>query len=323
MLFFLTACQAPQQAEVRLSGSTMGTSWSLTIVQVPEGLRVEKINSDVEQLLEEINASMSTYQADSEISRFNQFAETVPFPVSQALFDVLSLAKTIHTASKGAFDPTIGPLVNLWGFGPSLKEDAEPEANAIANALQRCGFDKLHLQLDSRSVLKSDPDVYLDLSAIAKGYAVDQIAEYLQAQGVKNYLVEIGGEIRVAGKNSQGHYWQIGVEKPDVGSRSVQRVVTLRNQAIATSGDYRNFFQINGKVYSHTINPKTGYPVAHQLASVSVLSHTAVEADAQATAIMVLGPEAGFDYALENNLSVLFIIRTADGFKEKISQGFG
>ena len=273
----------------------------------------KQLQGDIDTHLLAINQEMSTYIADSSISRFNQANNTDWFPVSKRFFNVIKTAQTVSQSTQGAFDITVMPLVNLWGFGTTGKMPI-PSRQQIKQSLVKIGYPLLKIRQQPSSIAKQTPELSIDLSAIAKGYAVDAIGHLLEKRGIKHYLVEIGGEIRVRGKNKQHKAWRIAIEKPTQLARSVQQGLLLTNIAIATSGDYRNYYEKEGKRYSHTINPKTGYPITHKLASVTVLNKSAMIADAQATAIMVLGETQGKVYAKQEGLMVYMIIRHKDGF---------
>ncbi len=278
-----------------------------------DALRWKQLQRDIDALLLAINKEMSTYIADSSISRFNQSKNTNWFPVSRRFLSVINTAQSVSLATQGAFDITVMPLVNLWGFG-TINKTAIPSQQQIKRSLNQIGYQSLQTRQQPAAIRKQKPELSIDLSAIAKGYAVDAIGIWLEKHGVKRYLVEIGGEIRVRGKNKQNQAWRIAIEKPTTLARSVQQGLLLNNIAIATSGDYRNYYEKEGKRYSHTINPKTGYPITHKLASVTVLNKSAMIADVQATAMMVLGEKQGRVYAEKQGLLVYMIIRGEDGF---------
>ncbi len=309
----LFACE--QESLLVISGPTMGTSYTVKVVG--EHLHPGKLREQIESELRRINGLMSTYDENSELSRFNRSPVAHAFPVSPEILEVLKLSGEIFDHSGGAFDVTVGPLVNLWGFGPEPSRDVVPLDEEIDAARQRTGFGLL--QMDDAGLLKTR-NIYVDLSAIAKGYAVDRLARILDAQDVENYLIEIGGELRARGINDQGSPWAIAIEVPDNLSRSVFRTLELRDMSMATSGDYRNYFEVDGARYSHTIDPRTGRPITHNIASVTVLSPSAAMADGYATAINVLGAEQGLALAQAQNLAVLVIIKTEDGFREQLSQ---
>lgn len=320
----LAACaRAPELEVLALRGSTMGTGYSIQVVNLPPRIEPQQLQTEIDAELELVNDLMSTYREGSELSRFNRSRSTDWFAVSPELAAVVRMALEVSKTSGGAFDATIGPLVNLWGFGPGRGPDSVPSDSRIAAAHTQVGHEKLSVRADPPALRKSAPGLYLDLSAIAKGYGVDRIAELLDTAGVPNYLVEIGGEVRGRGKNGQGRPWRIAVERPDPGKREVHSVVELRGGAMATSGDYRNFFELGGKLYSHTINPRTGRPVSHRLASVTVLAPTAAHADALATAFLVLGPRKGLALAESLEAAALFILRTPNGYSERQTKVFG
>jgi len=306
-----------------LSGQTMGTGYTIKMVGAPPSVDVAALNSQVRQTLDRIEARMSTYRADSELSRLNIHCGGEWFDVSLETARVIQSATEIGRLTGGAFDVTVGPLVNLWNFGPGGNlPDRIPDDEQIARAKSRVGFDAVEVRLSPPAVRKRREDLYIDLSGIAKGYAVDQIAERLDQSGVEDYLVEIGGELRATGHNHRGRPWQVAVESPVAEERSIQRVVAIEGLAMATSGDYRNYFEKDGVRYSHIIDPRSGRPVAHRLASVTVLSVSCTRADALATALLVLGPEAGYDLALKEGIAALFIVRSDAGFVEKATPSF-
>jgi len=325
LVFLLSGCVNNSSVEkypFNYSGPTMGTSFSVKASQLPEGVKGYRLESLINRKLEEINQHMSTYLKDSEISLINSSPSTGAQFISPELFKVISTAQGISHVTDGAFDITVGPLVNLWGFGPDKIQSQAPTTEEIQQALAETGYDKIRLTTRLLTLSKTLPGVYIDLSALAKGYAVDEVASILDQQGVTNYMVEIGGELYLKGKNLQGENWQIAVEKPTAEKRELQRILPITDIALATSGDYRNFFEQDGKRFSHTIDPRTGYPVTHKLASVTVLSDTTMKADAWATALTVLGPEEGYKIAEQQELAVLFIIKSELGFVEKATPLF-
>jgi FAD:protein FMN transferase len=312
----------PHVAELHLSGRTMGTTYSVKYRPAPDTPSQKAMQIEVDALLTEINQTMSTYDPESELSRFNRMRTTDWVPASASLHAVLKAALAIGVQSEGAFDITVGSLVNLWGFGPQFHPGLVPLEADIVAARARGGPDKLTLRDTQPAIRKHRPDVFLDLSGIAKGYGVDQVAELMTAHGIEHYMVEIGGEVRVRGLKEQDTPWRIAIEKPLPGERSVQTVLGLSDIALATSGDYRNFFEIAGRRYSHTIDPATGWPVDNHLVSVTVLADTSMRADAWATALQVLGPERGMAIAERLGLPVLFIIEHDGQFEERVSFAF-
>jgi FAD:protein FMN transferase len=326
-LIFIVCISGCDQASspvppLTLGGLTMGTTYSIKINEPDIQLSIEKINTDVNSILLDINNKMSTYIDDSELSIINQTSGNEWIPVSADLHQVISHAVEISNLTIGSFDITVGPLVNLWGFGPSVQGKKIPNAADISEALSRTGVEHINLRSSPLTLQKTITDIYIDLSGIAKGYAVDKIAEYLEQQNINNYMVEIGGEIRASGVNEIDFAWRIGIEKPVSEQRAVQRVIKLDNIAMATSGDYRNYFEEDGKRYSHTIDPRTGRPITHTLASVTVLHSSASWADALATAFLVMGKEAAYKIARQEDLPVLFLVRTEAGFTESYTDAF-
>ena len=323
-LCFLSAgCDGKR--EHLIQGGTMGTTYHITVVtgyfQSVSGLK-EKI----EKRLIEINASMSTYQKDSEISRFNEFNQTGrKFKVSEDFYRVMKAAQTIYRLSDGAWDGTVNPLVDLWGFGSGGPKNKIPPETEISARLSAIGFDNIEV-LESRFLLKKRAAVTLDLSSIAKGYGVDQVADAIRKEGFQNYLVEIGGEVYASGYRKDGKLWRIGINRPqtDAGFDEVYKVVNLHNRAFATSGDYRNYFVVDGIRYAHIIDPRTGYPISNGVVSVTIIADTCTFADGLATAIMVMGPEKGLD--LINRLDAvegLIIVEQMDGsLADFYSKGF-
>lgn len=324
LVFLLSGCEktAPKSYPFDYSGPIMGTSFSIKATQLPEGVTSVQLQELIQLRLISINQGMSTYISDSELSLLNALQSTEEQVVSTELFKVLAAAQEISQLSEGAFDITVGALVNLWGFGPDTMQYKAPDTQAIQQLLANSGYQQFVLDEQALTVTKNTTSLSMDLSALAKGYAVDEVATVLEKQGISNYLVEIGGELRLKGVNLQGKKWRIAIEKPNVAKRELQRVLPITDIAMATSGDYRNFFEQGGQRFSHTIDPRTGYPVTHKLASVTVLTDTSMYADAWATALMVLGSEAGYQKAEQQKIAALFIIKTEQGFAEQATPLF-
>lgn len=291
-------------------GQTMGTTYTVKIIsKVPlNGEQNARVGTLINQTLAAVNQSMSTYIKDSEISRLNRASG--PFEASEPLVALIQDARSISEASGGAFDVTVGPLVNAWGFGPD-KHGTPPDAATVAALSEKIGYQKLSIA--GRVITKAHPEMYVDLSAIAKGYGVDRVFEVLRDVGHTDLLVEIGGETRAQGRNEHDAPWRIGIEKPESGSRQILEAIPVDTMAMATSGDYRNFYEKDGQRISHTIDARTGKPITHRLASVSVLHPRCALADGWATALNVLGPEEGVKLAESQGLAALFIVREADG----------
>ncbi len=310
-----------QDQMVTISGPTMGTTFQVKIVQSEITPGAGVLIQEVSARLEEVNRQMSTYRDNSEITQFNRSRSTDWFAVSSDFAYVLHIAREISTWSDGAFDVTIGPLVNLWGFGPNAIPERVPSPDSIATRKTLVGYKKIHIDLSASAIKKESPEIYCDLSAIAKGYGVDRIASYLDSLGINRYFIEIGGELRTKGHNPLGQLWRIGIASP-AGQGELQKALALNNMSMATSGDYHNYFERDGIRYSHTIDPRTGRPITHALASVTVLHKSCAYADGLATAINVMGPEKGYAFAEKRNLAVFMIVRQGDGFAEKMTSGF-
>ncbi|MEM6463238.1 MAG: FAD:protein FMN transferase [Pseudomonadota bacterium] len=307
----LSACGSEETAKVlRISGETMGTTYNITAVDVPDNMTQETLSGDVETVLADVNAKMSNWDPDSEVSRFNTGSDTAPVQVSEDFMTVMIAADSVHGLSDGKFDVTLGPLIELWGFGPRKPEDPVPSDTEIEAALAFVGQgDVLNVDEQAQTVAKTSAPVGINLSAIAKGFGIDAVAARLKAIGIENYMVEIGGDLVAAGRNEQGEAWRIGIEKPEPGEDTVELVVPVIDKGLATSGDYRNFVEYDGVRYSHIIDPVTGRPITHWTTSASVVADNAMMADAWATAMLVLGAERGLEVAEANNIAVFFISR--------------
>ncbi len=304
-------CSSMQQNKITVTGEALGTFYTVTLAMPPDTVNAEVVKKIVDNVLEQIDQQMSTYREDSELSRFNRYEGADSFPLSKCIYAVFQMAQQISEESDGAFDVTVGPLVNAWGFGPDAFTKP-PNETEIAALLERIGNNKITLHEDG-FISKSRPDLYCDLSAIAKGYAVDIVAAALESKGIFRYMVEVGGEIKVAGLNADNQPWHLGIEKPIHAGRQLQTVVQMEAGALATSGNYRNMYEVDGKLYAHTIDPKTGYPTQHRLASVSVIHRSCAMADGYATALMALGEDKAMLLATKQNLAVMFILAGKDG----------
>ena len=295
---------------VQLSGPTMGTTYSVSIPRLPEGAdraAVEGVIADVLRLADE---HLSGWNVDSELVRFNDSSSTDWQPVSPALFESVAQAQAVSRATNGAFDVTVGPLVRAWGFGAGASaEPATPSRELLAQLRGDVGYEKVELRPSPPALRKSTPGLQIDLDGIAPGWAVDRIAAHLEALGIRDYLVELGGEVRARGANAEGRRWRVAVETPQAGARQAYAVIEIDGAGVSTSGDYRDFREVDSRRISHTIDPRSGAPVGHGLASVTVVRESVAEADAWATALMVLGPEAGMALARRERLAALFIRR--------------
>lgn len=313
---------AAQAREYTIQGRTMGTFYTVKLVSSrPQSMDLWQ--KQIDTRLAQVNAGLSMYAPNSELSRFNRTEPGQPFRLSHDFAGVMDTARTVFTLTDGAWDGTVKPLVDLWGFGIRQPTDALPAPDTIAKALALTGFQ--YLVFENTHVKKTKPGITLDLGSIAKGYGVDAIAGVLTRAGIDDFLVEIGGELYGSGMNRHKKPWSVGITHPlktgaDAG---LYKVVHLENRAIATSGDYRNYFEFQGKIYSHIIDPKTGYPVDNQVVSASVIAGTCTFADALATGLMVMTPEDSLALVdtLEN-VECLIIQKTSVGFEEFASPGF-
>jgi len=322
-LIIVTASCKPNYSEILvINGLTMGTTYSIKIKTNKDDINKKIIHDEIEEILFKINQSMSNYIKESELSIINLSKKSDWQSVSDDLFTVINHAKKISVITEGAFDITIGPLVNLWGFGPNKFDNKIPAPDIIKSVKENTGFQKLLLDKSHKRILKSNPNLYMDLSGIAKGFSIDKIALYLDKKGFENYLIEIGGELLAKGENADKKIWQIGIENPnDIGS-TVENIIQLNNVAMATSGDYKNYFEKDNIRYSHVIDPVTGKPIKHKLVSVTVLDYSAMNADALATGFMVLGPEKTLSLADRLKIPVYLIIKNNDNFEKKYNDYF-
>lgn len=311
------------------SGRSMGTSWSVRLVAAPDDA-CGHLQAGLQQQLDLVVAEMSHWEADSDLGRFNRAGEGSWQALPPAFFDVLSFAMEVGRASGGAYDPCAGALVNLWGFGPHGRFDepgfVRPSDELVAEARARLAERPVLLEREGRRALQPG-GVQLDLSSVAKGYSVDRLVHYLKNRGVQHYLVEVGGELRGAGVKPDGQPWWVALEEvgdaapaasPD--ASPAELVLALHGLAVATSGDYRRYFELDGQRYSHTIDPRSGMPIANELASVTVVHAQCMAADAWSTALTVLGPEQGLRVAERQGLAARFVARdAAGGYTETMS----
>ena len=309
-----------------IRGFTMGTTYVVKVFQGKgeQPVKKKELHLKIEATLKEVNRQMSTYIKDSELSLFNQDRRVDTWhPVSADTAFVAARALEISQATGGSFDATLGPLVNLWGFGPDDRPVKIPDSKLLNDTLKKTGYRFYSVQVNPPALKKTEPSLYLDFSGIAKGFGVDKVAEDIESFGHKNYMVEIGGEIRTSGQKGL-EAWKIAIERPEAGvkRRSVYKVLNLTQAAVATSGDYRNYYEKDGKRYSHIIDPRTGFPLNHGLISVTVVSETAINADAWATAFFVAGPKKIKELAEKLKLAVFFVSRESGAFVEWSSQQF-
>ncbi|GEN28505.1 FAD:protein FMN transferase [Halovibrio variabilis] len=300
----------PLEAPVRFEGNIFGTFYQVTIMDpLTQGESLE-LEEGFKAELESVDQAMSTYRDDSELIAFNEAPLNEWQPLSNELIDVLAISQSVAEASHGAFDITVGDLVNLWSFGPGARPETVPSDDALSEQLAQVGTDALEVDTQNMQARRTR-DVFVDLSGIAKGHATDRVADYLDQQGMAHYLVNLGGDLTAQGLRNEDEQtpWRIGIEVPEDGRQRAQHVLPLESISVATSGDYRHYFDVDGERFSHTLDPRTGRPVTHQLASVSVFHPSNAWADAWATALLVVGEQDAMQMAIENNLNVLMLVR--------------
>lgn len=317
-ILLLSACSPSSEPQPKvLEGQIFGTYFQVSIGTQHE-FDEAQVREGVLAILNEIDRQMSTYRDDSVLNGINRSPLGEPVAVPKELFHVLALGYDIAEISAGAFDYTIGGLVNLWGFGPAGRITEAPDNEALERRLAEVGYRYVELNHEAKTVTRHS-DVFIDLSAIAKGYAVDEVSEYLHSVGLDNHLVNIGGDLIAQGVRSEERPWRIGIEAPNDNQQVVRHILPLHDVAMLGSGDYRNYFEEDGVRYSHTINPATGRPIAHRLAAVHVLGDNAAEADAFATVLLVLGEQEGLQFANDHNIAALFVYRDGSGFNSVMS----
>ena len=324
MLTAVLAGAQPAAADgiLRIGGRTMGTTYSVAFVTDNPERHDGALKAGVQQRLDKLEAAMSTYIRTSDVSRFNAYADADWFAVEPETAAVVERAQRVSEMTNGAFDITVYPLVCLWGFGPDPASREPPSAAAIARALQRVDYRNLDVRLSPPALRKRKTDLAIDLSGIAKGYAGEAVAQVIEGRGLSNYMIAVGGEIRVRGGRPGHRTWRIGVERPEPGGTKIDRVLEVTDTALSTSGDYRNFFEHAGRRYSHLLDPRTGSPVRGALSSVSVVEPDSARADALATALMVMGNEAGFAWAQEHGIACIFYSRSESGIHARTSRVF-
>jgi len=334
ILLMLLSCSdianAPDKpSEVLIQGMTMGTvAYNVKLIVKPQEDKEKgntpfnkaEVHSEIEAVLKQLNQDMSNWIPDSELSRFNKSTSLEPMKISSGLSRVIAESIRLGKLSGGKLDVTVGPLINLWGFGPELRPETVPTEDELTKAKARIGLK--YLSLSGNQLTKSIPDLYLDLSTIAKGYAVDLVAEAIERRGINNYLVEIGGEMRVKGFKHTGELWSVAIEKPITEERLVHQIIIPKDNAVATSGDYRKYFEVDGQRFSHIIDPDTGKPINNKVVSVTVIHPSSMTADGLSTSMMLMSEEKAFDFAMDNDIAAYIISKTEDGFKEQITVKF-
>jgi len=303
----------------RFDGPTMGSRYSIQYVRHSSTPGPKAVQAEVENILADVDRQFSTYRSDSDIERFNALpadrCQVMPGPV----LELIRVGEQLSSQSEGSYDLTVEPLLNLWGFGPQGREEKVPTAEALAEVRQRVGH--AHLRIDGDQLCK-DAAVEVDFNSIAAGYAVDAIAAKLEAMGIHNYLAEATGELKAAGKKLDGSPWRVALEEPRDDQQVAERILAVDGYGVSTSGDYRNYFEQDGRRYSHTFDARTGAPVLHTLASVTVIHPSALMADGLSTLLLILGPERGWDYAETHDIGAFFVIRADTGFVTRTTQAF-
>lgn len=306
-----------------LEGKTMGTSWRVSVVGLDDS-RLPSLQEKIQARLDADDQLLSTWKSDSALMRFNQTPSTAPWPVAEEMADIVTLALRIGEKTRGAMDITVGPLVNLWGFGPQQQPIKTPTQTQIDTARARTGLQHLTvINTASRQYLQKDlPDLFVDLSTVGEGYAADHLARLMEQEGLSRYLVSVGGALVSRGMNANGQPWRVAIQKPTDRENAVQAIVDINGHGISTSGSYRNYYELDGKRVSHVIDPQTGRPITHNLVSVTVIAPTALEADGWDTGLMVLGREKAQQIAREQGLAVYMISKEGDGFTTWMSPQF-
>ncbi|QKJ87891.1 FAD:protein FMN transferase ApbE [Paramixta manurensis] len=310
-------------AALVLEGKTMGTVWRVSLAGV-DAQRESTLRHKIQQQLDEDDHQLSTWKHDSVLSRFNQYRGNQPQPVSDEMADIVTLALRVGKQTGGAMDITVGPLVNLWGFGPNRQPQKTPSQAKIDAARAQTGLAHLQVirRVDGAWLQKDLPTLYVDLSTVGEGFATDHLARLMEKEGINNYLVSVGGAVLSRGQNPQGKAWRVAIQKPTDQENAVQAIVDLQGHGISTSGSYRNYYELDGKRISHVIDPVTGRPIEHRLVSATVIATTALEADAWDTGLMVLGTEKAKQLALQQQLAVYLITKQQQGFSIWMSPQF-
>lgn len=303
----------------RFDGPTMGSRYSIQYVRHSSTPGPKAVQVEVEKILAEVDQQMSTYRSDSDIERFNDLPANHCQKMPEPILELVRVGEQLSSQSEGSYDLTVEPLLNLWGFGPQGREEKVPTVEALAEVRQRVGH--AHLRIDGDQLCK-DAAVEVDFNSIAAGYAVDTIAARLEAMGIHNYLAEATGELKAAGKKLDGSPWRVALEEPRDDQQVAERIIAVDGYGVSTSGDYRNYFEQDGRRYSHTFDARTGAPVLHTLASVTVIHPSALMADGLSTLLLILGPERGWDYAQTHDIGAFFVIRADTGFVTRTNQAF-
>ncbi len=313
----------PASSATVLEGKTMGTFWRVSVINIDKD-KAAALRKKVQARLDADDMLLSTWKNDSALMRFNRSTSTSPWPVSEAMADIVTESLRIGAKTDGAMDITVGPLVNLWGFGPDKQPVKTPTQDQIDAAKARTGLKHLTVinQSGSQYLQKDLPDLYVDLSTVGEGYAADHLARLMEQEGISRYLVSVGGALVSRGMNAEGQPWRVAIQKPTDRENAVQAIVDINGHGISTSGSYRNYYELDGKRISHVIDPVTGAPIQHKLVSVTVIAPTALEADGWDTGLMVLGTEKAKEVVRKQGLAVYMIVKDGDGFKTWMSPQF-
>ena len=318
LIVVLSACGNGDSME-SFGGPTMGSTYSIKYVRRAGLPAAADVRVEVEKILADIDRQLSTYRSDSDIERFNDLPANRCQKMPASILKLIRVGEQLSEQSEGSYDLTVEPLLNLWGFGPQGREEKVPAEQALAQVRQRVGYQHLRIEADQ---LCKDAAVEVDFNSIAAGYAVDTIAARLEALGIHDYLAEATGELKAAGKKLDGSPWRIALEEPRDDQQVAERIVAVDGFGMSTSGDYRNYFEQGGRRYSHTFDARTGAPVSHALASVTVIHPSALMADGLSTLLLILGPQRGWDYAEKHDIGAFFVIRTDTGFVTRSSHAF-
>ncbi|WP_313626360.1 FAD:protein FMN transferase ApbE [Kosakonia sp.] len=323
-LLLLSGCDTGSKAQPTvLEGKTMGTFWRVSVVDISPQ-QAQSLRQKIQTQLDADDHLMSTWKDDSALMRFNHSTSTAPWPVSAAMADIVTTSLRVGEKTEGAMDITVGPLVNLWGFGPDKQPVKTPGQAQIDAAKAHTGL--AHLTVINRAgeqfLQKDLPDLFVDLSTVGEGYAADHLARLMEQEGIARYLVSVGGALASRGMNAQGQPWRVAIQKPTDRENVAQAVVDINGHGISTSGSYRNYYELDGKRISHIIDPRSGRPIQHALVSVTVIAPTALEADAWDTGLMVLGTEQAKEVVTREGLAVFMIIKDGDGFRTWMSPQF-
>ena len=318
LLAALTGCWFSERVE-EFGGPTMGSTYTVKYVRSKDSPSLELLKRETDAILAEVDQQMSTYRDDSAIEQFNQTPAGSCQAMPAGVLELVEAGRALHEQSAGAFDLTLEPLLNLWGFGPKARAEKVPTPKQLAVARERIGMQ--HLRREGEQLCK-DVDVQVDFNSIAAGYAVDKIVQRFNELGVTSYMVEVTGELKAAGKKPDGQPWRIGLEAPQDGQRVAQRVLAVDGYGISTSGDYRNYFEEEGQRYSHTLDPLTGAPIIHKLAAVTVVDKSTLRADGLSTVLMVMGTEPGLAFAERMGIAAFFVTREGDTFVTQTTQAF-